>query len=113
MIKKFFRKARLKGMTLVEVIVALAVFTIMTSAMALCAGSVSKIVTENIFFNRKMNEQRVIVDNMQDVGDENVADVKMQITLQSTSYTLNTAKNTAEENHCNNGLNFKYLKPRD
>ncbi len=113
MIKKIFSKARLKGMTLVEVIVALAVFTIMTSAMALCAGSVSKIVTENIFFNMKMNEQRVIVDNMQDVGDENVTDMSMQITLNSTSYTLATAKNTAEENHCENGLNFKYIKPRD
>ncbi len=112
MIKKIFRKLRLKGMTLVEVIVALGVFTIMTSAMALCAGSVSKIVTENIYFNKKMNEQRVVVDNMQDVGDTNITDVNMQITLGSTSYSLNTAKNTAEENYCNNGLNFKYLKPR-
>ncbi len=114
MIKKFFRKAKLKGMTLVEVIVALAVFTIMTSAMALCAGSVSKIVTDNIYFNAKMNQQRPIIDNMSDVGPENVTAMKFTVTIGSTQYSLSTDKNTAAETaQSGNGLNFKYLKPVD
>lgn len=114
MIKKFFRKAKLKGMTLVEVIVALAVFTIMTSAMALCAGSVSKIVTDNIYFNAKMNTQRPVVDNMEDVAPENVSELKFTVGIGSTKYTFSTDKNTAAETaQSGNGLNFKYLKPVD
>lgn len=61
--KKLMKK-RLKGMTLVEVIIALCIFTIMTSAMAMCITSASKAMISDSHFRSKMNTLDPVFQNI-------------------------------------------------
>ncbi len=65
---KIKRKNKLKGMTLVEVIVALAVFTIMASLLVTVCIGISKSVVRTNRLTREINVQAPLAENRKTTG---------------------------------------------
>lgn len=112
--KKLLKK-RLKGMTLVEVIVALCVFTIMTSAMASCASTASRISKDCANQRTKMNIQADVADN-RGVNDTTVISGNtVTVGFDNGGHTV-VAIRSGRQTICNdtvvsdNGINYSYFE---
>lgn len=116
-------KKRLKGMTLVECIVALAILAIFTTAMATAAGALSKFRVTSDYVIKQNSLQAPIADNRVG-GHSTEQNVTVEVSLgtvdsktatktfNAKKYTLNHI-NTGEETSGNNiadgtNRNFKY-----
>lgn len=107
--KHKIRNKKLKGMTLVEVIVALAVFSIMCAGMAKCATSVNIIVRDNIYFNQKMNAQNPVID-VKD-ATANVSTQTFTVTFEGKAGSITLDRFAGNEvPQLNNGLNFSFFQ---
>lgn len=108
--KKIMRK-RLKGMTLVEIIIALCVFTIMATAMATCASSASKMAISDARFRNKMNDQGPVIDNRrtQDTITTTVSGVTVGFDGITKSYSGEHTVGDETITNSENGLNFSYF----
>lgn len=100
---KIKRKNKLKGMTLVEVIVALAVFTIMASLLVTVCIGISKSVVRTNRLTREINVQAPLAENrITNDKVEDVSDSQNTITIKSKDGALISESVTIDNYHVKN-----------
>lgn len=108
---------RIKGMTLVEVLIAMTILGI--GGMMLCTGfaQVNKMNAENYDFNQRMSDQIKLAENQSTDADrttDTVGNVTIKVqgggtyTISGKSTWIDT---TAEDGHDKVEVDFKYFVP--
>lgn len=109
---------KLKGMTLVEVLVAMTVLGI--GGMMLCTGfaQVSKMNAENYDFNQRMSDQIKLAENQESDTDrtaDTTGDVTIKVVNSGKTYTISGKSTwidtTDEDGHDKVDVDFKYFVP--
>ena len=109
------QKKVLKGMTLIEVLIAMVVMVVSASMLVLCAVSIFNSVRTSKSVVNKVNEQASVAENKAVIVPyETGQDIELQIVGDANSYTMKVDKfevpTTQAPNDQHSG-NFRYFVP--
>ena len=110
-------KKKLKGMTLVEVLVALAVFTVISALLASACAGICTIVRKTDKLNKKIANEAPKAEIRDGVAttdtDGSEAEMSITIKMNGKEYAANGKKYVVVDSDSNyeEGGNFKYFKP--
>lgn len=104
-------KKKLKGMTLVEVLVALAVFAIISSVLASSIAGVCSIIRRTDRLNKKINNEAPAAE-VQNIGTS-TENLDITLKVEGTTYPVKARVYKTEDSDSNYemGGDFKYFKP--
>lgn len=104
------RKKKLIGMTLVEVIVALAVFSIISAMLASACMGVVDIVRKTDRMNKKISNEAPKAE-LQNGGNEQSGDDSLTIKVEDSTYTIPVKKYVVTDiSGIDDGGDFKYFE---
>lgn len=110
-------KKKLKGMTLVEVLVALAVFTIISALLASACAGVCNIVRKTDRLNKKISEEAPKAEQRKDgtlVTQPGGSAYSMEIVINGNTYTVPVEKYVVTDSFgIDDGGDFKYFEVQD
>lgn len=110
---KKFNKKKLKGMTLVEVLVSLAIFVIMAGVLVTACMAVNNAVTNSNRMTKKINFQAPSAENMtEDNAETSPVEININgVNVDMTLYTVNRDASDPKGNTTSG--DFKYFKYSD
>ena len=107
---------RIKGMTLVEVLVAMTILGV--GGVMLCTGfaQVSKMNAENYDFNQRMSDQIKLAENQETDADRTTDTAgSVKLTINGVEYSVSGKSTwidtTTEDGHDKVDVDFKYFIP--
>lgn len=108
--KKQKNKKKLKGMTLVEVLVALAIFAIISSVLASTIAFVCNVFNRTDRLNKKINNEAPAAELQQVAAP--TESISLTLTVEGTTYPINVDVYRTEDSDGNyeEGGDFKYFK---
>lgn len=108
------RSKKFKGMTLVEIIISLAIVSMLTVILATTGNLINNYITSTNRLNKKVALQSPIAE-AQYTGNAYLVDDDIQIIVNSTivirgkAYQLSDPADTSHDNEINGRLNFKFI----
>jgi hypothetical protein len=106
------KKRKLKGITLVEIIVALCILTVITYGLVMACVSINSTIVHTYRVNRRINYQAPVVENRDKNKSEPAVDSAISFTFAGNTYVADIELYVASRRPEDNGGAFRFFNSK-